>query len=280
MKFVRFVFAILLAGMLVNLGIVLLANSASHHRQVRQTEDEKRRLADMLGQVDGHVRRLDLAVESQHVRADDSVTESTVLVRQYRSVGTDQSQPLPVKRLVIPGDRIQVTGLMLEFASAAPAEEQEYSFFRNRTLLYFSLVCGADQHAPDQSQPDERFTFTPSGVPPQLSRLDPLAVRPTYFESRAWEHLWQHIRMPQPGTSLPWSFDVTSAGGDDGAMKWLKVTWTKPAARTLRRSHTYTAFISAGGEVTLDEDKLPCIPNLLNIMLEEAQKQNDERTGQ
>ena len=267
MSFVRFVFTVLIAGMAVNLAIVLMANSASHNRQLRQTQDQKRQLAEKLALADGRARRLDLLIESQHVRADDSVIDSTVVMRQYRSLGTDQGNPLPIQRLVIPGDKIQVAGMKLEFVASSAPEDQEYQFLRDKTLLYFTRVCGASQHAPDPPLPEERFTFTPLGQVPQLTVIDPAAFRPAYFESHLWQHLWDNIPNPPPAEPLPWTSRVTAAG--------LKVTWIKPVARTLRRGHVYTAYISTENVVTLEEDTLPSIPNLANVLLDEARKLPD-----
>ena len=275
MSFVRSVFAILIAGMAVSLAIVLVANSTRQKRLLRQTQEEKRQLADILTQADGRIRRLDLVVESQQVHTLAGVTDSTIVMRQYLSLGTDQSKPLPVHRLLIHGDKIHVAGMKLKFGPAAFPVDPDYQPLRDRTLLYFTQVGGTSLLPPQPPSADQPFTFTPADLPPQLTRLDPSEPRPTFYETRLWQNLWNILLNSQPGTNLsspssfpppgatlPWTFPISSAD--------LAVTWMKPAERTLRLGHIYTAFISIEDVITLDEDKLPCIPNLLNILLDEA----------
>src|SRR4051812_34969919 len=95
MSFVRFLFTIIIAGVVVNLAIVLMANNWSHNRQVRQFDRQKQQAIEMFTLAEGRVRRLDMVVESQNV-APDHVIASTLLVRQYQSIATDQGKPLPV----------------------------------------------------------------------------------------------------------------------------------------------------------------------------------------
>jgi len=266
MSFVRFLFTIVIAGVVVNLAIVLLANNWSHNNQERQYYRQKQQAIEKFAQAgEGRVRRLDMVVESQHVGSldgRDKVIDSTLLVRQYQSIANDQSKPLPVERIVITGDKVEVEGLKLTFDSMFSQEDEEFQWLRDKTLLYFSRVCGAGEKAPEEPLPDERFTFTPRDRVPQLTRIDPTDERPFYFETRLWQRLWEIIPDPQKGeVSAP-------------AKANMQVTWLKPAQRVLRRNHTYTALITTN-DITLDEDRAG-IPNLLNAMLEAGRKPSEE----
>src|SRR5207253_2166143 len=107
---------------------------------------QKQQAIEMFTQAEGQVRRLDMVVESQKVDSRDGrdhVIDSTLLVRQYQS--TNQSKPLPVVRIVIPGDKVQVDGLKLVFDSMFSQDDAEFQWLRGKTMLYFSRVCGAGE---------------------------------------------------------------------------------------------------------------------------------------
>jgi hypothetical protein len=263
-SFVRFVFTILLVGMAVNLAVVLLANVQSQRRQARQYEQEAARFKALLADIDGHVRRADVVVESQRVGSDGTPLESTLLIRQYRATGTSQDNPLPVVRITIPGNQLQATGLMLEFDGLFSADVEEYAMLRNTQLVFFGRFCGAGEPAASQpSAADTRFTFMPRDQVPELVRLNPSESQPTPFEIKLWQHLWTLLPEPPAGAKWPWVSPSPSLG--------LKASWLKPATITVRLRRTYTAYVSADAMISLSEDE-PGIPGLLDAMVEEGKK--------
>ncbi len=98
---------------------------------------------------------------------------------------------------------------------------------------------------------------------PALVRISPLASQPSQFESRLWQYLWTILPDPPRDVKYPW---VWTKGGSG-----LKATWLKPATITVRRRHTYTAYISADGAITLGEDQ-PGITGLFDAMWAEGEK--------
>ncbi|HEY4329857.1 MAG TPA: hypothetical protein VGN88_08980, partial [Phycisphaerae bacterium] len=174
MSFIRFVFTILIAGMLVNFAIVLLANNQSHQRQIQHNARDKDQLAALLARIDGRTRRMDIVVDSQLMDAHDRAIETTILVRQYRSTLSEEGDPLPVSRVTIPGDQLSVGGVMLDFSDNFAPNDPDLQIFRQKKIVYFSFVAAGDERAPDASAgPDERFNFFGTGNVPQLTRLDP-----------------------------------------------------------------------------------------------------------
>jgi hypothetical protein len=261
-SFIRFVFAIVVAGVTVNLAIVLVANVRSSHRQARQYRQDVGRFKDLIGDIGGHVRRADLIVESQRLDGHDHPLETRLLVRQYRATGTSQNAPLPVVRVTIPGNQLQATGLMLEFDNLFAPENPDYEVLRNTQLAFFGMFCGADEPAPSSpGAPDTRFTFLPRFQVPDLIRLDPLAGRPSTFESGLWQYLWNALPEPPRDAKFPWVSVQPGAG--------VKGTWLKPATIAVRRSHTYTAYVSSDGIITLGEDE-PGMTDLMDVMEREA----------
>jgi hypothetical protein len=272
--FVRFVFTILIVGSAVNLAIVLLANSQSQRNQDRAYRENADRFTKVVGQIDGRLRRADIVVESQRVDARNHVLESTLLIRQYHAAGSGQNEPLPVVRIVIPEDQLKATGLLLDFvperrrqAEGMPAESdaafaRAYPMLNEAQIMLFDLFCGAKETAPAAGSgvSDARFTYLDRTRVPELVRLDPRAPQASLYEVKLWQGIWNQVLELPRGAALPW---VSKKGN-------LMATWTKPAVITVRRDHTYTAYMTAEG-ITLNEDE-PGISDLMGIMLEEGRR--------
>jgi len=262
--FVRFLFTIVIVGMVVNLAIVLLANTHSQRLEAQQYTRQANRFQQLIGEVGGHVRRADAVVESQRVDSRDHALETTLLVRQYRATGTSQDRPLPVVRMVIPGDQLKATGLMLEFDRAFASDKDEYAMLRDTQLVFFGMFCGASEEAPAApTVADERFTFLPRDQVPELIRLDPELVQPSYFEKQLWQYLWSLLPEVPRNAKFPWVATSPAHG--------LKATWLKPATITVQRTHIYTAYVSIDGNITLSEGE-PTKSGLLDEMIKESQK--------
>jgi hypothetical protein len=246
-SFVRFVFTIVVVGMTVNLAVVLVANARSEHLQNLQYERDVERFKELIGNVNDQLRRADIIVESQRLDGRDNALDSTLLVRQYRAWGTSQKDPLPLVRITIPGNQLQASGLMLEFDAHFAKETPEYGLLRKTQLVFFGRFCAANENASTQPHgADTPFTLLPRYQVPQLIRLDPLAAQPSTFETGLWQYLWNMLSEPPPDAKLPW----VSAKSDLG----LKATWLKPATIAVQRKHTYTAYISTDGVITLGQD--------------------------
>ena len=262
--FVRFLFTIVIVGMVVNLAIVLLANTHSQRLEAQQYTRQANRFQQLIGEVGGHVRRADAVVESQRVDSRDHALETTLLIRQYGSTGSGQGRPLPVVRIVIPGDQLKASGLLLEFDRMFASDNDAYAMLRDTQLVFFGMFCGASEEAPAVSNAaDDRFTFLPRDQVPELARLDPEAPQASYFEKQLWEYLWGLLPEVPRDAKYPWVSGSPAHG--------LKATWLKPATITVKRTHTYTAYVSIDGNITLAEDE-PGKSGLLDEMVKEGQK--------
>jgi hypothetical protein len=200
-SFVRFIFTLLIIGIVVNLAVVFAANAQSQRRQSIQDKSDREALEALLAQSNHMSRQLDAVVESQRFDQDNKAIETTLLVRQYHS--TDQSVPGAVQRVVIPGDSLAVYGVLLEFSDDFAADVPEFQLMRGKQLAYFTFVCGENEK-PAPNQPDERFTFFPQWDPPELTRINIYNQRPSIFEVRLWKYIWS--RLPED-SSLPWNTD-------------------------------------------------------------------------
>ena len=135
---------------------------------------------------------------------------------------------------------------------------------RDTQWVFFGMFCGAAEEAPAApGAADERFTFLPRSQVPELVRLNPEASQASYFEQKLWEYLWGILPEVPRNVKYPW----VSADPAHG----LKATWLKPAAITVRPAHTYTAYVSISGTITLEED-VPGKSGLLDEMVKEGAK--------
>jgi hypothetical protein len=262
-SFVRFIFAILVAGMVVNLLIVLLANVQSQRIQTLQYRQDAAAFKAKVSEIEGHVRRADIIVESQQMDGHDKALESRLLIRQYASTGSSQEDPLPVMSLVIVGDQLQAGAVMLEFDHMFAPENEDYAPLRNRQILFFDRFRGVGDERAMGEAAGVPFTFFPRNEVPALIRIHPLAAQPSLFETQLWQYLWTSLPDPPRDAKHPWNWGKGGSG--------LKATWLKPATITVRRRHTYTAYVSADGAVSLDEDQ-PGISGLFAAMWAEGEK--------
>jgi hypothetical protein len=262
-SFIRFVFAILVVGMVVNLTIVLLANVQSQRNQALQYQQDAAAFKAEVSEIEGHVRRADIIVESQQMDGHDNALESRLLIRQYASTGSSQEEPLPVTSLVIAGDQLQAGAVMLEFDHMFAPENQDYAPLRNRQLLFFGRFSSVADNRVKGEAADEPFTLFPRNEVPALVRIHPLAAQPSLFENQLWQYLWAILPDPPRDAKYPWIWGKGGSG--------VKATWLKPATITVRRRHTYTAYVSADGAVTLGEDQ-PGIFGLFDAMWAEGEK--------
>lgn len=258
-SFVRFVFTVLGAGMALNVLIVLMANAHSASRQAHEMGLEREALTGLVDKVDGRLRRADIIVESQEVDALGTALRSTLLVREYASTSSDQSNPLPMARVEIPGNKLCVDGLVLKFGTDFADDAPDLQILRGRTLAYFGHVYGEEQGG----QINGIFSFLRQWEAPELTRLEPSAARPTYYEQKLWPYVWRIVKDPP----------APDKEGSTASRRGVEVEWTAPAERAVRLEHTYSAYIGPEGAVSIEEDSAVGMPGLLDAMLEAGRKQ-------
>jgi hypothetical protein len=243
-----------------------LANVQSQHNQTLQYQHDSAAFKVKISEIEGHVRRADIIVESQQLDGHDKALESRLLIRQYAATGTSQEEPLPVVSVVIPGDQLQAGGVMLEFDHMFAPETEDYAPLRNKQLLFFSRFGGVEDkriRSEALSGGGVPFTSFSRDEVPALVRINPQSEHPSQFESQLWQYLWTILPDPPRDAKYPWVWTKSGSG--------LKATWLKPATITVQRRHTYTAYVSADGIITLGEDQ-PGISGLFDAMWAEGEK--------
>jgi hypothetical protein len=260
-RFVRLISIIVIAGFAVSATVVVVANAWSRQQQAKRNVDNRERFSEIVAEATDHQRRLDMVVESQELDARGQALESTVLARQYASTGSDQSRPLKVVRIVIPSDLVVVEGVIFDFSEDFAADAWQYQLMRKNNLSYFSLIRGKDQMAPKLPARDPRFTYLPRSNVPEMTRIEPLALRPSSFEVGFWNYVWDLV--PEP---VPASLEASRRG--------LKVKWVASEPMRLQRERTYTAYIGTSG-ISIQENAIPTLPGLLDSMLAERKRMDE-----
>jgi len=227
--FVRFIFLLLIAGAALNVGIVIIQDAKTHQAQSRNTVTERERFRKLLKLINGQLRRGEVAVEWQRIDASEKVLESALLIRQFVPTEDERPVPLPTVRVIIPGDRLSIDGLRLRFDSLY---SEEYKELRGADLFYFRHVYGEGESIA------KRFTFmTPYRVP-QATEIHILDrdPRPSYFEGRMWDGLWNLIQEP-----------------DLAAKRGLTVTPIPPTTVVVKGGRLYQITVGLEG-VVIEED--------------------------
>ena len=233
-SFVRLIFVVVMLGIAASLTLVLASNARSARQQRAQVAAEKQRFDAFIQRVDGHERHAEMAVEWQKLDSEGNVTQSALLIRQY-TPGANGPEPLPIERVIVPGNEVRVDGVLMSFG---PAFSDDYADLRGTTLAFFDHVYGASQERP------ERFRFlTPNMVP---AAAQTRASGTTHYELHLWRYLWELIQNPS-----------SDAAAD------FHIRWTAPAPCTVRRGVVYMLFVGNDGTSIVESDDRAILNNLV-----------------
>ncbi len=252
-SFVRFILLVVVVGIIVNFTIVVVANSHSQKRELAEDAQDRRDFETLIEGVNGRPRHADIAVEWQKSDALGQVLETSILVRCYYLTEAAQPAPLPLKRVLIDGNRVYVDALTLDFDPSFAQDNEEFRMLRNMKLSYFDHIYS------EGAQPEDGFRFLELNQPPELTRIHPEKTMPGFFEMRLWRYLWDSMQ------------EQTNVIHPNTPRLGVKITRLKPAALAVQNGQTYTAFLDNDG-LTLERDNTP---GLLNSMLREAEEMKD-----
>ena len=234
--FARFIFAIMIAGIVVSLALVSFSDMRSRSRQVKAMEEERELFHRLLARYNGQWRSGQVAVEWQKVSGTGEILESSILVRRFVFDPDGKQERLPVRRIIIPGDKLCIDGLSLEFG---PLFNEEFKALRGVRLVYFDRVYAEEQPLAD------RFTFLPRGEVADATQI--YSDHISHLEERLWQYLWDLI----PSRNDP------AATGDRAEKQGLTVRLVAPTCRTVKNGVVYTIFLDK--DVTFEESSDPSV---------------------
>jgi hypothetical protein len=190
-SFIRFIFMLVVAAAIIGLSVVVMGNYSGKLKQDRKLEAERQRIADRytVSAEDRTLPAAHIAVESQEI-SGSTVLRTTILIKQYRfndmkpvdalqtqsAILKDDSElreALPLKRLVVQGRTLQLSGLYVHFKPAIP----NYEFLADK-----SVWCLADVYLNADGKTVEKF-FIPSRVPDAMLEE---GRPPSLMESNLW----------------------------------------------------------------------------------------------
>jgi hypothetical protein len=230
-SFTRLIFTFVILSIVAGLAVVLVANARSSARQQRDLGLEQQRFADMIHRLDNHFRRADMVVDWQKIDGDGHITETSLLVREYRLLDSG-AEPLPVQHVTIPGSEVHVDGMIVNFLPSLPPE---FAAARDTHLAFFNHLFGTGQPLAD------RFTFCPRDAVPATVRIHKDYV--TRAEQQFWDAMW---------SALPPDDKKAAEPPQNAPPPEITFTMLPPAMRTVKRGLLYTASISPDG-LTIDE---------------------------
>jgi hypothetical protein len=188
-SFVRFIVLLVIVGVVGSLALVIFSNAQGRRQQVKDIAGEHELLAEHMRRLSEGLRRGEMAVEWQKVDANDKVLQSSLLIRQYMPMKGDRLKAMPTVRVIIPGSRVCIEGIRLEFGSAYPVEFQE---MRGTKMSFFTNVYA------EETEKKERFTFWELYQVPQGMEVHALEFNShvTNFETKLWQLVWDLVQSP------------------------------------------------------------------------------------
>ena len=261
-SFVRFILVLLIAGSAIAFGIVLLADVRGARRQASDIEREKAIFSDVLDRYSGKQAHGLIAVEWQKTDGgSQQVMESSLLVRLFTLNAEGKESPLPIKRIVIPQDRVAVEGLMLSFDQNFP---EEYNELRGKSFTYIHFI-----HA-DGAPREDGLTFLVPYKVPRTAQMH--EDRATQFEMQLWTYLWDLILVSHDGrhglsvTPDPSTWPQVEPGKPVRAAPMSEADRRFIFARKVSNGAVYSVYVASDGTTILENND----PSLFHDMANEA----------
>jgi hypothetical protein len=266
-SFVRFILVLLVAGSAIAFGIVLLADVRGSRQQASDMEREKALFSEVLDRYSGKQAHGLIAVEWQKTDGNQQVMQSSLLVRLFRLNAEGKETPLPIKRVVIPQDRVAVEGVLLNFDYSF---SEEYAALRGKSLTYVHFI-----HA-DGGPREEGLTLLEPYKVPLTTQMH--EDRATQYEAQLWTYLWDLILVPRDGmhglsvTPEPSSWAVGESGKGGSSAPERKGDPRFVAARKVTNGTVYSVYVYSEGTSIVEEND----PALFTDMNNEAKQMDAE----
>lgn len=162
---------LVLAG---SVGIYAFYAQSPQEKQIRQLQEEKKVLQQIVQRLGEERRIAEMLVTDQ--KTIDGVLNTTVLFVEYAKDGT----ALPPKSFTLKGEKIHIDALVIKFDGQYV---QQNDPLRGQSIALFTKIYG------DQQTPAQGFDIDSPGRIPEIYRgADP---KVSAFEQKLWQDFWR-----------------------------------------------------------------------------------------
>jgi hypothetical protein len=211
--------ALVVAG---SVGIYVYYGQSPAEKQIKQLEQEKKQLEQIVQRLTDERRIAEMLVTDQ--QTIDGVLHTTVLFVEYAKDGTT----LPPKSFTLVGDTVHIDAMVIKFDGKYVEQNDP---LRGHSIALFTKIYGSEQ------TPAQGFVIDEPGRIPDIYRgIDP---KVSQFEQTLWKDFWRLAEDPAYRQSM----GVRVA---DGQGSW----------GPLERDKLYTLSIESDGGINKTSEPL------------------------
>lgn len=190
-KLGRSIFWIVVLATFITLATNMAQRYLSRDAQIAQLKKEQAELKSIIKRLTGRTREAQLVVDAQTINGHGRVVKTTLLWREFTYAKDGRAVPLPLQKIVIPGDEPYVGGYVLKFADSFVEDGDS---LRGKSIGFFTNIFSKLQ-APDHGV----SLLGPDGVP---RVLEPRHGPPNPFALMLWHKISSLIRSRHAAKAL------------------------------------------------------------------------------
>jgi hypothetical protein len=191
MKLGRGIFWIVVLATFVTLAVNFSQRYFSRDAQIAALKKEQSELKAVIKRLTGRTREAQLVVDGQTVNGRGRVGQTTILWREFTFSKSGQPIPLPLKKIIIPGDEPYIGGYVLKFADSFV---EDGDVLRGKSIGFFTNIFSKTE-APDHGV----SLLSQDGVP---RVLEPRQGAPNPFALMLWDRIKKLIRSRHAAKTL------------------------------------------------------------------------------
>ncbi len=190
-NFLKRVIVLVVLTTVMAAGVNMAIYFASRNARILQLERERKRLQVIINRLTGKRRMAELVVDGQVTNGKRQVRQTTLLWEEFVTGSDGKRTPLPIKKIVIPGDTPYVDGYVLKFRKKFV---ENGDLLRGKSLAFFRRIFSSRQ------SPQLGSSLLGShGVPECLTGK---SGRPDTFTLNLWQHIRQLMQHPASAAKL------------------------------------------------------------------------------
>jgi hypothetical protein len=190
-NFLKRVIVLVVLTTIMAAGVNMAIYFASRNARILQLERERKHLEKVINRLTGKRRMAELVVDGQVTNGKRQVRQTTLLWEEFVTGKDGKRTPLPIKKIVIPGDTPYVDGYVLKFRNTFV---ENGDLLRGKSLAFFRRIFSSKQSPQSGSS-----LLGSHGVPACLTGK---SGRPDTFTLNLWQHIRQLMEHPAAAAKL------------------------------------------------------------------------------